>query len=480
MKIKGITTGTYLDKRLKSKSKKEKISKKEICSKCKYSNICKYKNISKFENGKVFKNNVECDNFYFIISSKAVLNAGRDVTTGKTITMTFAGSNEEEALNKALAHKIELDKNGGRKIITKSSKSIIDLARNVIEEDCRLGKIKKATRKRKMDTLKKLEKESFTNIPISKVKREDVVKYLESLKQYSNSTIKQIYELICMAFGEATYQNIIKENFMVGWKRVEKPKSQYKSHHRKALTIAEQRKLVDYLNNVSYRECKHKYLLLLLLSTGMRIGEALVLDYEKDIDLVNGQIHIRRTQTKDSNGKAIIGETAKTENGTRTLTLNTISAKIIKEAYDHKLNNKEHLLFCTDDRTMYVENTINSYLKRIAMKLNIGIYEEENNKGKIVKKTDVHTHMLRGTFATRCAEAKVVPALLKKILGHADISVTMQYYIDLDIEFVKSENKNFELYLKNNDIFGIDFDSEDKSLENTNENSRELVENLLN
>ena len=88
--------------------------------------------------------------------------------------------------------------------------------------------------------------------------------------------------------------------------------------------------------------------------------------------------------------------------------------------------------------------------------------------------------MLRGTFATRCAEAKVVPALLKKILGHADISVTMQYYIDLDIEFVKSENKNFELYLKNNDIFGIDFDSEDKSLENTNENSRELVENLLN
>lgn len=80
--------------------------------------------------------------------------------------------------------------------------------------------------------------------------------------------------------------------------------------------------------------------------------------------------------------------------------MNKISAQIIKEAYDHKLNNKEHLLFCTDDRTMYVENTINSYLKRIAMKLDIGIYEEEN--------------------------------------------------------------KNFELYLKNNDIFGINFDSEDK------------------
>lgn len=32
---------------------------------------------------------------------------------------------------------------------------------------------------------------------------------------------------------------------------------------------------------------RHKYILLLLLSTGMRIGEALVLDYDKDIDLEN-------------------------------------------------------------------------------------------------------------------------------------------------------------------------------------------------
>ena len=29
-----------------------------------------------------------------------------------------------------------------------------------------------------MDTLKKLEKEKFTNIPITKVRRDDVVKYL--------------------------------------------------------------------------------------------------------------------------------------------------------------------------------------------------------------------------------------------------------------------------------------------------------------
>ena len=265
-----------------------------------------------------------------------------------------------------------------------------------------------------------------------------------------------------MAFGQATYENIITDNFMTGWKRVEKPKSEYKSHHRKSLTIAEQQKLIDYLNNISYNECKHKYLLLLLLSTGMRVGEALVLDYEKDIDLKNKKIYIRRTQTKDLNGKAIIGETAKTENGQRTLNMNNISEQIIRESLKHKIKNKDNLLFCSDDRTMYVENTINSCLKRIALKIEIGIYEEKNTKGKIVKKTDIHTHILRGTFATRCAEAKIAPAVLKKILGHSDITVTMQYYVDVDNEFEKSENNNMEKYLKDKNIFGINF-----NLENT-------------
>ena len=461
MKVKGITSGTYLLKRKKDKS--TKINSKEICNQCKYRKTCKYKNISKFENGKVFNNNVECEYFYFIITPKAILTIGRDTTTGKVMTKTFVGKNESEAYNKALTEKLKLDQNGGIKIITKSNKTIVDLIEGVLKEDFNLGKIKQVTFKRKTDTLKKLRKEKFANIPIVKVKREDVIKYLESLKFYSKSTIKQIYELICMAFGQATYENIITDNFMTGWKRVEKPKSEYKGHHRKSLTIEEQKKLVDYLNSVKYEKCHKKYLFLLLLTTGMRIGEALVLDYEKDIDMVNGKIYIRKTQTKNTAGKAIIGETAKTENGERVLTMTNISKRIVEAALEHKIPNKNHLLFCKEDKTMYIENTINSSIKRIALKLGIGIYEDKDKKGQVIQKTDVHTHMLRGTFATRCAEAKIAPAVLKKILGHSDITVTMQYYVDVDSEFENSENKNVEKYLFGKEIFGVEFSAEDKS-----------------
>ena len=461
MKVKGITSGTYLLKRVKDKS--NKLSSKEICNNCKYKDTCKYRAISKFKNGKVFNNNVECKYFYFIISPKAILTVGKDTTTGKVMTKTFVGKDETEAFNKALTEKLKLDQNGGIKIITKSNKTIADLVESVLKEDFKLGKIKQATFKRKNDTLKKLQKEKFSNIPIAKVKREDIIKYLESLKQYSKSTIKQIYELICMAFGQATYENIITDNFMTGWKRVEKPKSEYKSHHRKSLTIEEQKKLVDYLNSVKYEKFHKKYLFLLLLTTGMRIGEALVLDYEKDIDMVNGKIYIRKTQTKNTAGKAIIGETAKTENGERVLTMTNISKRIVEAALEHKIPNKNHLLFCKEDKTMYIENTINSSIKRIALKLGIGIYENKDKKGQIVQKTDVHTHILRGTFATRCAEAKISPAVLKKILGHSDITVTMQYYVDVDSEFENSENKNVEKYLIGKEIFGVDFSAEDKS-----------------
>ena len=84
--------------------------------------------------------------------------------------------------------------------------------------------------------------------------------------------------------------------------------------------------------------------------------------------------------------------------------------------------------------------------------------EEENAKGQVVRKTDIHTHMLRGTFATRCAEAKIAPAVLKKILGHTDITVTMKYYVDVDVEFEKAENKNVEDYLIDKEIFNVESD----------------------
>ena len=448
MEFKGITVGTYISR--KSKNNKEK----NVCANCEINaKIQRSKNIDKEKEYDLCKG---CEKCYVSKSCKALLTIGRDQTTGKTNRKTFVANTEEQALAEALQYKLNLDKNGGPRIITKSNKTLVELLNPCINEQFMLNKIDKSTLKRKMDTLKQISKASFANKPIAKVTREEVVNYLSSLSKYSESTIKQNYELLCMGFGEAEYQKIIQENFMTGYKRIIKPKSEYVSHKRKSLTIQEERKLVDYLMNVSYEKCSYKYLLLWQLTTGMRIGETLVLDYKNDISLSANKVDIKRTQTKDENGNIIIGETTKTDNGRRTLTMNNISKQIMQKALEHKVKNKNNLLFCKKDGTMILENTINSCLKRIALKLGIGIFEEPNTKGKTVKKTDVHTHMLRGTFATRCAEAKIAPVVLKQILGHKDISVTMKYYIDVDGSFIESETDNAIQYLVDKNIFGVE------------------------
>ena len=448
MEFKGITVGTYISR--KSKNNKEK----NVCVNCEINaKIQRSKNIDKEKEYDLCKG---CEKCYVSKSCKALLTIGRDQTTGKTNRKTFVANTEEQALAEALQYKLDLDKNGGPRIITKSNKTLVELLNPCINEQFMLNKIDKSTLKRKMDTLKQISKASFANKPIAKVTREEVVSYLSSLSKYSESTIKQNYELLCMGFGEAEYQKIIQENFMAGYKRIIKPKSEYVSHKRKSLTIQEERKLVDYLMNVSYEKCSYKYLLLWQLTTGMRIGETLVLDYKNDISLSANKVDIKRTQTKDENGNIIIGETTKTDNGRRTLTMNNISKQIMQKALEHKVKNKNNLLFCKKDGTMILENTINSCLKRIALKLGIGIFEEPNTKGKTVKKTDVHTHMLRGTFATRCAEAKIAPVVLKQILGHKDISVTMKYYIDVDGSFIESETDNAIQYLVDKNIFGVE------------------------
>ena len=172
---------------------------------------------------------------------------------------------------------------------------------------------------------------------------------------FANQAIPLVKQVRPMIGNAKTMFKVMNE-----FKRVEKPKSEYVSHKRKSLTIEEERKLVEYLNNVSYEECSYKYLLLWQLTTGMRIGETLVLDYKKDIILSENKVEIRKTQTKDDKGNIIIGDTTKTENGRRTLTMNNISRQIMEKALEHKIKNKNNLLFCTKDGNMHLENSINS------------------------------------------------------------------------------------------------------------------------
>ena len=56
----------------------------------------------------------------------------------------------------------------------------------------------------------------------------------------------------------------------------------------------------------------------------------------------------------------------------------------------------------------------------------------------IVKKLGLqHLNMyaLRHTFATRCAEAGIIPNQISLWMGHSDLKTTMQYYVSISPDF---------------------------------------------
>ena len=66
----------------------------------------------------------------------------------------------------------------------------------------------------------------------------------------------------------------------------------------------------------------------------------------------------------------------------------------------------------------------------------IVVKHKKNSKTKGIhyvneKTSDVHVHMLRHTFATRCIEAGMKPKTLQTILGHSNIGITMNLYVHI-------------------------------------------------
>lgn len=53
-------------------------------------------------------------------------------------------------------------------------------------------------------------------------------------------------------------------------------------------------------------------------------------------------------------------------------------------------------------------------------------------------------HTLRHTFATRCIESGMKPKTLQKILGHANISMTMDLYVHVTEDEKEKEMQQFE------------------------------------
>ncbi len=362
---------------------------------------------------------------------------------GKRKRKTIYGKTRKEVKDKLEKVITELNTDT---YVDKSKVIFYDLAKEFIDTAYKMNKLKESSYARKLHTLKNISSHYIAHMELQKITEKDLQDFLIYITKYSDSVIAKIYGIVNNTFKIAVRRNILRFNFLDDQLEFEIPLSKkYKNKSKavSAFTIEEQKQLIKELQDTE--KFRYKYQIFISLFTGMRMGEINALDIN-DIDFTNKIIHIRRTITRTFNDKATIGSYTKTVNGIRDLIMDDHIEKILKEylASKYYAVNDYNLLFCNSNKECISTDTVNMMFKEFCKNHNIG------------KGYDVHQHMLRHTFATRCIESGMPASVLAKIMGHANVSTTLNVYCEVFDKFKKEHIDLSYNYLKENGLT-VDF-----------------------
>lgn len=224
---------------------------------------------------------------------------------------------------------------------------------------------------------------------------------------------------------------------------------------RKALTVSQQKIFENWLSRKGME--RWQTIFTVMLYTGMRIGEVTGLQWE-DIDFEEDYIKINKTLVYYPHAReGIFRECEFTMNSTKTPSScrEIPMIPIVKEMF---LKEKEHQKSCgisceyeVDGYNDFVflnrfnclqhQNTLNKALKRIIRDCNYA----QIDKGEETL-PPFTCHNLRHTFATRLCEANVNLKAIQDILGHSDVSTTLDIYTDATKELKRKEAIALEEY----------------------------------
>lgn len=189
-------------------------------------------------------------------------------------------------------------------------------------------------------------------------------------------------------------------------------------HTIEVLSKAEQKKIMTYIQeHFTFRNLG----VYICLSAGMRIGEICALTWE-DIDTDNGVISVNRTIQRiyviedGARRTELILDTPKTKNSIREIPISNGLLKILKPF--KKIVNSSFFVL-TNDAKPTEPRTYRSYYKNLMKELNM---------------PELKFHGLRHSFATRCIESNCDYKTVSVLLGHSNISTTLNLYVHPNME----------------------------------------------
>lgn len=256
-------------------------------------------------------------------------------------------------------------------------------------------------------------------LQISSIKPNDIQRYINNLTDigYSYSTIKKAYNAINASLRFAVERDYIIKNPCASVhlpKQKQRPKFDIEFFtDTEVYSITESATSRFKTGNYRY---KHGYAIILLLNTGMRVGELLALKW-KNVDFVNKQIFITETRsqvidrTNNNQKYVMVDRSTKTQSSCRYIPINSKSLEALM--YFKSLGYSNPYVMANSDTGLITYRNLLRVLENILDSNGI-------NHGSL--------HTLRHTFATRLFKKGVDIKVISELLGHSDISITYDIY----------------------------------------------------
>ncbi|HBY2624005.1 UNVERIFIED_CONTAM: site-specific integrase [Clostridioides difficile] len=302
------------------------------------------------------------------------------------------------------------------------------------KQNAQRANVKKSTQKQREQLMRLLKEDKLGARSIDSIKPSDAKEWALRMKEngFSYNTINNHKRSLKASFYIAIQDDYVRKNpfdFKLGEVIEDDTKEKV------ALTEEQEQSLLSF---VKTDNVYHKYYdnVLILLKTGLRISELCGLTIA-DIDFKNEVINIDHQLLKSKELGYYI-ETPKTKSGIRQVPLSeeTIKAfqRVIKSRPKKKpieIDGHSDFVFVNPKGKPKVAIDYSTLFVRMVKKYNK--HHEDTPLPHITP------HTLRHTFCTRLASRNMNPKDLQYIMGHSNISITMNWYAHASIDTAKSE-----------------------------------------
>ncbi len=279
-------------------------------------------------------------------------------------------------------------------------------------------------------------KESFGKQRIDRIKLSDAKAWLIKLQKDGRgySSIHSIRGVVRPAFQMAVDDDLIRKNpfeFQLATVVVND------SVTRDAITRKQERAFLEFVKNDKHFSRYYEGIYI-LFKTGLRISEFVGLTMQ-DIDLKNRTININHQLQRTRTMEYVIEDT-KTNAGTRILPMTDDVYECFKKILESRPKSKIEPIIGGHVGFLYLDKNgrpmvamhWEKYFQHICQKYN-RIYRVQMPK--------VTPHVCRHTYCSNMAKSGMNPKTLQYLMGHSDISVTLNTYTHLNFEDAENELK---------------------------------------